>query len=205
MMSDVPVYAIGDRKWNSELMVDCKRLGYLAEPVLDATYGLGTFWNDYMPENLVANDLNPITPEVLAFDFRELHLHWDRFFGTVVFDPPYKMSGTQPKGPQGAANLNGRYGIDDVYLPTEERLELMRSGLVSCCAVSHKFVLAKCKDQVVSGKVCWQTDMLTRVAASQGFRKRDALHVLSSTRQPPGRSQQHARRDYSTLLVFERQ
>lgn len=198
------VYAMGDRKFNSELMADCAKLGYLPEPVLDATYGSGMFWNDYKPDDLTMNDLVPITPEVYTTDFRRLHQYWDRVFGSVVFDPPYKMSGTQPKRKKGPAVLNGLYGIGDEYMPVAERIDLMAQGLASCCQVSLKFVLAKCKDQVVSGKVCWQTDILTATAAQMGFRKRDALHVYSATQQPKGRSQQHARRDYSTLLIFER-
>jgi hypothetical protein len=52
--------------------------------------------------------------------------------------------------------------------------------------------------------VWWQTDMVTRRAEDAGLTKVDALLFMSHRPQPEGRSQQHARRNYSTLLVFSR-
>lgn len=46
--------------------------------------------------------------------------------------------------------------------------------------------------------------MLEKVAADRCCKLVDELHVRGYRQQPPGRSQKHARRDYSTLLVFKK-
>jgi hypothetical protein len=195
------VRAIGDRTTNAELIADCNRLGYLAGPVLDVTYGRGAFWSAYRPRDLTTNDLDPTLGAQHHHDFR--HLPWaDRCFATVVYDPPYKLSGTSKR--RGASALNARYGIGDDYLPVNERHALIVGGLIEVCRVARSFVLAKCADQVASGRVHWQTDMLTAAAVRAGWRKVDALFVVSYREQPTGTAQVHARRDYSTLLVFGR-
>lgn len=65
-------------------------------------------------------------------------------------------------------------------------------------------VLLKCMDQVNGGKVRWQTIEFTNHAATVGLELVDMLHLQSYRAQPDGTAQQHARRNYSTLLVFEK-
>lgn len=194
------VRAIGDRTNNAQLMADCARLGYLDGPVLDLTYGLGRFWNDHCPEALITNDLNRDTAADHHFDFTKTP--WpDDYAYTVVLDPPYKLNGTGGSHPSDAG-----YGVAD-NLSVEDRMHLITRGCAEALRLADRFVLIKCQDQVVSGRVYWQTlEIIETMRARSPFkpnRLRDMLHVQGYRPQPPGRRQVHARRDYSTLLVFE--
>lgn len=197
------VMAIGARTNNYDLIANCHQLGYITEPVLDMTYGLGVFWRRYRPEQLTTVDSDPRRKADHVCDFRALPFD-DGAFGTVVFDPPYKLNGTsRPRGP---AVADDRYGVAGDYLPTAERHGLIRDGIIEGARVLRRrgYLLVKCQDQVSSGRVHWQTRMFSDHAERHGCRLVDMLHVLGYRQQPPGRVQEHARRDYSTLLVLRK-
>lgn len=197
------VMAIGDRTNNADLMAGCATLGYLPDPVLDLTYGKGRFWNESRPLDLATNDADESTDATYHEDFTATG--WvDDGFGAVVFDPPYKLNGTSK--PRGPATSDVDYGVAGDYMPMRERHKLMRDGLAEAIRITRPggFVLTKCQDQVSSGQVRWQTRMLEAVAKRHGCKLVDELHVRGYRQQPPGRSQKHARRDYSTLLVFKK-
>lgn len=101
------------------------------------------------------------------------------------------------------ASVDDRYGVDG-YMPIAERHQLILDGLAECVRVLKVGgrLLVKVQDQVASGRVWWQTDLVTRAAEERGCRKVDALLFLGGRSQPKGRRQVHARRNYSTLLVF---
>lgn len=197
-----PVLAFGTWKNNAELMVDCKRLGYLGDDgtVWDATYGLGAFWRLYRPRDLCATDLDPSKSPSVAGGVDFTRAPWvDRAFKYVVFDGPYKLNGTE------AIFLN-----DDIYGVREsarwqDRMELLRRGAIECARCSDEWLIVKCQDQVVSGKIRWQTIYLTEAVEACGFRLYDRLDMPSYRPQPAGRSQQHARSNTSTALVFHRE
>lgn len=193
------ILAFGTRTDNAQLMVDCHLLGYLPEPVLDATYGKGRFWRMVQP-TMMTNDLDESTDAQTHYDFRSFP-HSDRAFATVVFDPPYKYAGTSTG--KGAGALNGDYGVND-YMSVADRNALILDGVTECSRVADRFLIVKVQDQVVSGKVHWQTLMVIGHMTGSNFDLTDMLHVRGYRRQPPGRRQVHARRDYSTALVFER-
>lgn len=180
---------------NAELMVDVARLEYFPGSVLDCTYGLGKFWTKYRPSDLYGSDLDPTkAPDGKSTDFRKLP--WTNYyFQTVVFDPPYKLNGTPDPA------LDGRYGVE---VPTrwQDRITLMEAGLIECCRVANLYVLVKCQDQVCSGQIRWQTDIMTRMAEKEGMRKRDRFDMLAYRPQPDGVRQLHTRTNTSTLLVF---
>jgi hypothetical protein len=200
-MSVTEVMAIGDRTNNAELMRDIAALGYLPEPVLDATYGKGRFWNLYRPERMVTNDLDPTTDADVHRDFRRL-LFPSGVFASVMFDPPYKLNGTSTGiGPSAS---DDDYGVGGAYSSVEQKMTLIRDGLTECARLADQYIILKCQDQVVSGNVVWQTRIFTDHAERLGFKLVDMLHVRGYRAQPPGRRQLHARRDYSTALVFER-
>lgn len=189
------------QKWptNAHMMVDCVRLGYLRKEwrTLDPTYGLGNFWTLWQPEVLHKSDKYTATMGVNDDDFR--NLKWtDASFDAVVFDPPYKLNGTPSKSDK-------TYGVQ---VPTrwQDRLLLMAQGLSECARVLKPkgFLLVKCMDQVVSGKVVWQTDLMTARARVCGLDKVDRLDFLTDPRPQPHTRQIHARRNYSTLLVFRK-
>lgn len=197
-MDEIRVF--GDRTNNAQLMADCARLGYLDGEVLDLTYGRGRFWNDYKPNILYTNDLDEETSAMYHVDFTATGWGDDRF-DTVVFDPPYKLNGTGGSHPS-----DHGYGVAN-STSWEDRMYLMWRGSSEALRLARQFVLIKCQDQVVSGKKVWQTiEMADHMRARSLFkpnRLRDMLHVQGYRPQPPGRSQLHARQDYSTLLVFE--
>lgn len=195
-----PVMAIGEWRDNGELIADVAALGYLDGHVLDCTYGLGRFWTKWEPERLMASDLDVSkSPCGVSVDFTAMP--WtDRMFDAVVFDPPYKLNGTPTEG------VDARYGV---ATPTrwQDRMDLIAAGVVECCRVLAPggHLLVKCQDQVCSGQVRWQTDLVTRAAEGEGLRKADRFDLLSYRAQPAGRPQVHARRNSSQLLVFRKE
>lgn len=182
---------------NAELMADCARLGYLDGVVVDLTYGRGRFWTHHRPTELVAFDLDPACAVTVA-DCRALPLRRSSV-DVAVFDPPYKGNGTSTG--RGASNLDAGYGVAS-YRPAAERLSLILDGVSEALRVARRFVLVKCQDQITSGHLEPQTFLIWRRATELGAELVDLLHVLGARRQPPGRRQVHARRNYSTLLVL---
>jgi hypothetical protein len=202
-VDESPVMAIGAWRNNAELIADCVRLGYVAGRVLDPTYGLGRFWTVYRPDDLVATDLDQAkSPTGAPVDFTLMP--WsDEWFDTVVFDPPYKLNGTSTG--RGGATCDADYGVTE-YGSVDARHDMIRRGIAECVRVLRVggHLLVKCQDQVNGGKVRWQTREFADHAEQLGCRLVDALHLPSYRPQPPGRRQQHARRNYSTLLVLRR-
>lgn len=199
MSAAKPVLAATAWPTNAHLIEDCARLGYLREEwfTLDPTYGRGKWWTRWRPNVLLAHDIDPAKAPHGAFDFRDLP-YTDNTFSVVAFDPPYKLNGT----PTGA---DEPYGVH-VVATRDERHRLILDGVTECSRVLKPggMLLVKCQDQVNSGRVQWQTDLVTRHAEGLGLDKVDALHLLAYRPQPAGRRQVHARRNYSTLLVFRR-
>jgi hypothetical protein len=197
-----PVMAIGTWRNNAELIADCARLGYLNldGAVLDATYGLGRFWQKVRPALLVASDLD-VTRSPIGHSVDFTALPWgDDTFDDGVFDPPYKLNGTG-----GSHASDDAYGVATAGVRWQDRMQLCRDGITEYVRVIKPggHLLVKCQDQVCSGQVRWQTHDFTAHAEQLGCRLIDALHLPSYRAQPEGRSQRHARRNYSTLLVLE--
>lgn len=193
-MTGAPVLAIGKWPTNADMIVDVARLGYLDGRVLDATWGLGNFWTRWTPEELVAHDLYTLD----GVDFRDLP-HADGTFNAVVLDGPYKLNGT-------SSAPDERYGVHE-RATRDERHELIMDGMTECarCVAPGGTLLVKCQDQVEGGHVRWQTIMFTTHAEIElGLRLEDSFLFPGGRAQPLGRQQAHARRNYSTLLVFRK-
>lgn len=188
-----------DRRSNADLMVDVASLGYLPDPVLDPTYGLGAFWKIYRPDGLAAHDLDPEKAPDGPMDFTAL-AYPDATFEAVVFDPPYKLNGTPTE------SVDARYGVH-VVRSWQDRHALIRAGIVECARVLRPggYLLLKCQDQVCSGRVRWQTREFADTAEAAGCRLVDRFDLLGGRAQPSGRRQVHARRNHSTLLVLLRE
>jgi hypothetical protein len=208
-MAGGPVSVLAATAWksNAELIEACRDLGYLVDGVrtLDPTFGHGVFYRNWMPDELVATDLDVVkSPIGMPVDFR--HLRWarDGEYGAVVFDPPYKLNGTP-------SDCDERYGV---HVPArwQDRMQLCLDGISECIRVLRPkqrgfpgagYLLVKCMDQVVSGRKVWQTHVFTRHAEQLGCRLVDQLHLLVTPRpQPDGRRQVHAQQNFSTMLVF---
>ena len=203
-MSESPIMAIGDWKNNAELIANgVVPLGYLRSEwtILDATYGLGRFWRYWCPPHLVTNDLNPVANPDHQYDFRAFPPHWASTFSAVVLDPPYKLNGTGGSHPSDVA-----YGVATTGVRWQDRMAMCKDGIVECARLLKPFgiLLVKCQDQVCSGKVRWQTIEFSDTADRAGCVLIDMLHLPSYRAQPEGRTQQHARRNYSTLLIMQK-
>jgi hypothetical protein len=196
-----PVFAIGPARTNAELIESCVSLGYITDTdtILDPTYGLGRFWTRWQPATLVASDLDVTkSPYGTSVDFTSTP--WpDSSFDAVVFDPPYKLNGTGGSHPS-----DKRYGVAGPNSSWQARHRLIRAGITEALRVLRPdgTLLVKCQDQVCSGSVRWQTREFSEHAEKNGSRLIDMMHLLSYRSQPANRRQLHARRNYSTLLVF---
>lgn len=200
------VYAAHAWRNNAELIAyGCVPLRYLRRdwPTLDPTYGTkGGWWKLWRPDHLEAHDIR-----TTGFDFRVLPEEWIAAWKVVAYDPPYKLNG------RSTPEVDGRYGVTE-YMSPAARRELMCQGFYSSADTVEPggFLLAKCQDQVCGGKVHWQTDWYTEWAGKAGLVKRDRLDIVGRSRPQPKRTrkdgkpsvQQHARRNGSTMLVFEK-
>lgn len=196
--------AIGEWRTNGDLIADVARL-YLDDDmtVLDPTYGHGRWWTVWRPQCLVAFDIDPAkSPDYPAGgDFTCMPAHWTDRFDAVAFDPPYKLNGTA------TVEVDAQYGVHE-RATRDQRLDLIEAGLAECARVLKPggYLLVKCQDQVEGGKVRWQTDRVTAAATGPlELVKVDAFLFRSYRPQPAGRTQQHARRNYSTLFVFQKE
>ena len=193
--------AVHPWKNNAELIADCWSLGYITpfDQVLDMTYGKGRFWTLIHPYSMVRVDKFAHVQGGIKADFRQLPFE-DARFDVAVFDPPYKLSGTP------SATEYPDYGIQEKMSP-HDRMAMICDGLKEATRVVRKggYVLVKCQDQVCSGKVWWQTDMVTRWGFMVGLAKVDRFDMTGHSRpQPSGRRQVHAHGRPSTLLVLQR-
>lgn len=202
------VMSWGEWKTNAELFADVAKLGYLDGRVLDPTYGEGNFWTVFRPRKLVAHDLHTLD----GVDVRDIgEYHRRRSFDAIVYDPPYAFRGRASKA------FDSKYGVGR-YRSANAVMELYFDGMDSLFPLLRTavkvegrtepvggYMLVKCQDQVVSGTVHWQVDDITKFARSYlGLVKVDSFTINSYRPQPNGRRQLHARRNGSSLLVFQK-
>lgn len=187
---------------NGERVADLARLGYLPEPVLDPTYGYGSMWTRYRPEELWIGDSDPAkVPDGLPpIDFRDMPYE-DRQFGSTMYDPPYRFAGTPTDTDEGGHD--DLYGTH-VYRTKAEQLALIIDGAVECARVTDQFLIVKCQDQVVANRTFFQTTAVEQTLTALGWELKDRLHLISYRPQPAGRRQVNARNNFSTFLVFWR-
>lgn len=197
-MDSTPIMAVGRWRDNAALIADVARLspGYLSGRVLDATYGKGTFWNDYKPDDLWTNDLY-VPDATYSIDYRSLPESWTEHFDAVVFDPDYKLNGTPALG-----EFDDRYGIAE-NKNREQRLNDIVAGAIECYRVTRRWLLVKCMDQVEGGRMRWQTDLVTRAIDDAGGRKVERLDLLGGGRPQPARTRKCQRCDgFGDLTVY---
>lgn len=194
------IFANGDWKNNGELIADAASL-YIEDDwvVCDPTYGLGKFYTIWQPRTLIASDIDlERSPVGFSVDFRRMP--WvDGTFDAVIFDPPYKLNGRPTE------SKDERYGVH-VRTDWRDRYQLIFDGIDECMRVLRPkgILMVKCQDQVCGGKVRFQTLDFSNHAISRGAELIDSFNIKSYRPQPKGRSQKHARRNYSTLLVFRK-
>lgn len=185
---------------NGTRVTDLARLGYLPSPVLDPTYGLGQMWARHTPDMLIAGDIDPARALDVHFDFAALPFA-DKVFGSSLFDPPYKLGNADEwdSTDSGHDDVRSRYGV--AATTRDEVWGLIRAGLSECFRVTRSFVIVKCQDQIHNGYE-WQTGEIILMARANGWDVKDMLHVNTTIPQPPGTTQRHSRRNYSTFVVL---
>lgn len=164
--------------------------------IADVTYGNGVFWNkvDVRSYQLFATDIQT------GVDFRQLP-YADASLDAVVFDPPYMTGGSNVKDSLNKCYRNeGHVGHENVmamYLEgiLEARRVLVRNGIL----------FVKCQPTVVDHKQKMTHVQIMTVFPMIGFRIEDEF-VLHQTTTPLMRhkTQQHARKNHSYLLVASR-
>lgn len=186
---------------NADMIADVAKLGYLDGTILDLTYGEGNFWTKFKPNDgrqrgprlLYKNDLYKQVG--FAYDYTNMPFG-DNYFDNTVLDPDYKMTGT-PSTPK----MDFAYGTDRP-MRYQDRLTNIEMGAREALRICSRYALIKCQDQIVSGNLCLQTLAVIRAVNQDPF---DWFNFLQDPRpQPKGRRQVHARRNYSTLLVFKK-
>lgn len=222
------VLAADHWKDNAELVLDLVELGYLSKrwKTLDPTYGEGVWWREWRPRVLITHDI-----ELDGVDFRKLPEE-DATFDAVAYDPPYVALGGRKTST--IDQFNQQYGLGDAPKTPALLQELINDGLDEMYRVLKPggILLCKCMDYVSSGRVWWGTDHTNDYAVEIGFRKLDRLDMVGHPGPQPkdrtkkctvcakwktptgcssckgtGRvrsSQQHARRNVSTMFVYKR-
>jgi hypothetical protein len=157
-------------------------------------------WTDHAPGDFFPFDLDPRRGVTVA-DLGALPLG-DNSAGSLVLDPPYKLGGTPTSNHAGG--MDDRYGIDRSWKPADV-MALYLAGMTEAARVVRPggFVLVKCQDQISSGRLHLQTFDVLQTALLLDLEVVDMLHLVGGRPQPAGRRQVHARRNYSTLIVFE--
>jgi len=200
-----PVLAAQPWPTNAHLIADCARLGYICKDslTLDPTYGRGTWWSIWRPDRLVwYKD---------TIDFRDIP-HPDGTFDVIAYDPPFVSAGG--RSTTGLPNMHDHYGMRDAPRTPAALQGLMNKGFEECVRVVKPggLVLFKCQDYISSGKL-WPGTFLTQFHALHlNLEMVDRMEMVTKPRPQPQRkrqdgshsTQQHARRNLSTLLVFRR-
>lgn len=196
------ILSAGGWSTNAHLMADVAALGWVGPKVLDLTYGLGNFWTNHTPEDLTTNDLHPDKGEHSIDVTGTLPSEWDAAFHTVVYDPPYRMSG-KPDNP-----MVDTYGLEE-YRPAKEIERLLRfgTGFARACTMPGGIFLVKCQNQQSNGKYIDQERTVIDAACGRGDDTEMLGRFLLLTKvrsQPKGRTQRTPRNNVSALLAFGR-
>jgi len=191
---------------NADLIAAVTRL-YLpdAAVVADVSYSLGRFWSkvDTSRFRLLASDLQPSVPGVIAADFRSLP-YAPGSADVLVLDPPYIHA---PGRGMLATRYNGR-GTDPLATYASI-IDLYRDGMTEAARVLRDGgqCWVKCKDTLASERQRWSHITVHEIAVGLGMYARDLFMLVPPA--PPvlttGRweRQLHARKVGSWLWVFE--
>lgn len=169
----------------------------------DATLGpKAVFWKRWRPQTLVTNDIDPTADADYQWDWTTpppSELVGE--FGTSILDAPFKLAGSN-------RIMLRQYGLDD-DATNGQRLGRMETGLENVAATVRPggYLLYKCQSQVAGGHVRWQpfrASALVDELLGWGEPVDEILMEYLAVNQDHRGPQQHARRNYSTLLVFQR-
>jgi hypothetical protein len=168
--------------------------------ILDCTYGKGVFWSggdiNYSPD--VTMDIKTDYDVQVQADFNCMPFQKEKF-STVVFDPPYRMSGT-----------GADYPLSSRYENEESNYKLVpkhyKNGMKEIFRVLKEKGLAivKMQDQIVSGKRYYQTNKMLNWSSSFSRLLTEVHVVTGSRKQPEGRTKRNIRTEHSTFQVWKK-
>lgn len=186
---------------NADLIFDVARLGYIKQDdlVLDPTYGRGIWWQKFRPDKLVTHDI-----ALDGVDFRNLP-YPPGLFDVVAYDPPYVSVGGRKT--TSMPDFQRRYGMTDAPTSPAALQRLINDGLTEVMRVVKPkgYIACKSQDYVSSGKLWIGTHWTLSHAVNIGLTCVDRFEHIAGVRpQPPGRRQVHARRNLSTLFIFQK-
>jgi tRNA G10 N-methylase Trm11 len=187
---------------NAHMVQDLHRIDYIKQTdlVLDPTYGKGVWWKLWQPDNLIIR--SNLTDS--NFDFRNMEFE-DNYFDVITYDPPYVATGGKATN-SNIDTMRDGYGINEAPKTAGELQTLINDGLTEMYRVIKPsgLVLTKCQDYVTSGKLHAGTYWTMKHGLELGFTVYDRFEHLGKARaQPPRLRQLHARRNLSTLIVFQ--
>ncbi len=113
------------------------------EPILDTTYGHGSFWRN---SNRVVHgcDLDPGRAKNEVVDFTKLP-YGDATFPTVIFDPPFHPN-------INSIELERYKGLGKNH---RELKELFQTGVRECWRVTSRHLVVKCQGYINSNRPQW--------------------------------------------------
>ena len=177
-----------------------KNVDHFREAAINPTHTPGHYGREWMQHDYVvwANDIDPEKGDY-HYDFGNLPKEWAKEFDVVVFDPPYKLTGTQNKRDTQYGNKSGGYRlVDDSYWRgLIEARGILRPGGIA---------IVKCMDQVVSGKNEWMHIFVYRIATESLGMDAEDLFILvrKAGRKQPHKKQVHANKNHSFWWVFRK-
>ncbi len=112
-------------------------------PVLDTTFGSGTFWAK-STRDVVGCDVNPKRAKDVCCSFLQLPFI-DNAFDAVVYDPPFHPNAKSAEVERYSYLGNSRHELESLF----------RAGCRESFRVARKFLIVKCQDFVNGSRVMW--------------------------------------------------
>ena len=164
--------------------------------IADVTHGPGVFWKQ-VERNVTGSDIEPMPGVSLLADFATLPYAAESL-ECVVFDPPYKLTGT-PKVRDRYGNKSGGWREVPGYYETgiAEANRILSPGGV---------LIVKCMDQVASGVQHWYHRIVYDLAVEDhGMFAEDLFVLVRPNPTPqPHRRQVHSHKRHSWFWVFRK-
>lgn len=168
-----------------------------SQPIdFDPCYNIGAFYrNNVVNAPRVKSDINPLLPDVLNFDVRELP--YNNCFSCIMFDPPFIVGG-------GTGIMATRYGS---FKTVGELKEFYKVSLISLqrALTNDGLLIMKFQDFVYARKNYFIIDYIFSLARELSFIVLDLFILLSKTRPNRAKKQQHARKYHSYFIVLKKQ
>jgi hypothetical protein len=173
--------------------------------VADVTYGKGVFWGkvdlsdyDFYPSDLLTGSSRG---RIKKYDLGNLP-YKNRSFDCIVLDPPYMHN---PGRPIVEANYRNRESSRGMY-HVDILDKFYRRGLSEASRVVKLggFVWVKCSDEIESGCQCRGHIEVFDIATREFDLVDLDMFILTSSRTVQVKAQQHGRKNYSFLWVFQR-